>query len=627
MQKIGISTNAQFKENENKRSKRASQDAGKEEIGKSISSRLRNIYAKANIIMTLLTFEQLLNKVQLEKGLDYFENGCISELEERESEKWSAIVSGSEDYHVKIKLKNEAIEKCSCDCPHDVDYCKHIISVLYAIKEKKVMEPDKPIGKATKYAKNVAQKSKDAVADMVNEMSEKDLRQFVTHHAEENRQFRSILVAHFSSSFSEGGSHLYAELIKNAARTAADRHGFIDYYSASKAIQPIYLLLQKAHAAFGHGHFSVVADIALAVIKNVHDMMTNMDDSSGSAGDCIKDGFEFLRKLCQSDIPFDLKERIFKEAEKEAKNKKYDYAGFDEYWIDVLVDAAYDRKKEQQLLNLIDKMLADLVQQTSDWINEFNTKRLLRHKLILMRRTGQTAEADALRLRHLDISEFRMELIEETLAKKEYSVARQLISEGIAIAMQKDHPGTVVSYKEILLRIARELKDIPSVRAIAKELYAGRNMEYYRIIKQSYNAQEWPAIAEGLIDDLQKMNRPIPGFRGTANGEALSSIFIEEGHWNRLLELLQQNPRLEFVENYSGLLVDKFPEELLNVYKETLVVYAEQHTGRNHYVTIRKVLKKMQGWKGGKGIVKQLTDEFILRYKARKAMIEELEKL
>jgi len=577
--------------------------------------------------MTLLTFERKLNKVQLAKGLDYFENGCISKLEERETDKWSAIVSGSEDYHVKIIFKKDTIEKCSCDCPHDVAYCKHIISVLYAIKEGKVSKPAKPIGKATKSTKNVAQKPKDTVTDMVNGIPEKDLRQFVIGHAEEDREFRNILVAHFSSSFGEGGSNLYAGLIKNTARAAADRHGFIDYYSASKAIQPIYLLLQKAHTAFGHGHFSVVADIAFAVIENVHDMMTNMDDSGGSAGDCIKDGFEFLIKLCQSDIPFDLKERIFKEAEKEAKNKKYDYAGFDEYWIDILVHAAYDRKKEQQLLRFIDQMLVDLIPQTSDWINEFNTKRLLKHKMTLMRRMGQAAEADALRLQHLDISEFRIELIEEKLAKNEYSAARQLISEGIAVAMKKDHPGTVDSYKEILLRIARELKDTTSVRAIAKELYAGRNMEYYKIIKQSYSAKEWPAIAEGLISDLQKINRPIPGFRGTANGEALSSIFIEEGYWNRLLELLQQNPRLEFVENYSGLLVDKFPEELLNVYKETLVGYAEQHTGRKHYVTIRKVLKKMQGWTGGKEMVKQLTDEFILRYKARKAMIEELEKL
>ena len=83
--------------------------------------------------MTLQTFEQHLNDGQLEKGLNYFENGYISELEEWETGKWIAIVSGSEDYHVKIKLKKNEITEYSCDCPHDVDYCKHIIAVLYAI--------------------------------------------------------------------------------------------------------------------------------------------------------------------------------------------------------------------------------------------------------------------------------------------------------------------------------------------------------------------------------------------------------------------------------------------------------------------------------------------------------------
>ncbi|MDR3712621.1 MAG: SWIM zinc finger family protein [Puia sp.] len=573
--------------------------------------------------MTLNNFEQQLNKVQLTKGLDYFESGCISELEEWETGVWNAIVAGSKDYHVKIALKKGTIEKSYCDCPHDAEYCKHIIAVLYAIKEERGVLPDKTNIKSTS-AKGIAKKLKDAIGEMVNKIPEKDLRRFVVDHAETDCEFRNMLVAHFSSSFSESGSHLYAEIIKNAARTAGDRHGFIDYYNAAKAIQPVYLLLQKADTAFGQGHYSVVADIAFAVIENVHDMMTGMDDSSGSAGDCIKDGFELLARLCQADIPFDLKEQIFKEAEREAKNKKYDYAGFDDYWLDILVHAACDSNKQQQLLQLIDKMLSGLARDASDWTKEFNTRRLLGHKISLLRRMDRNAEADALRLRHLDIDDLRMELIEEKLEKKEYSAARQLIEEDIGMATKKDHPGTVVAYKERLLRIARELKDITSIRSVARELYAGRNMEYYKIIKQTYNAQEWPAIAEDLIKDLQKLNKPIPGFRGTINGEALAAVFIEEGYWNRLLELLQQNPRLEFIESYSGLLTDKFPEELLHVYKETLINYAEQNTGRTYYVTIRKVLKKMQGWNGGQVMVKQLTDEFILRYKARKAMIEEL---
>lgn len=58
-------------------------------------------------------------------------------------------------------------------------------------------------------------------------------------------------------------------------------------------------------------HYAVVADISFAVIENVHDIMTGMDDSDGAAGDCINEGFELLLKLCEADIPVDLKERIF----------------------------------------------------------------------------------------------------------------------------------------------------------------------------------------------------------------------------------------------------------------------------------------------------------------------------
>jgi hypothetical protein len=578
--------------------------------------------------MTLQTFEQVLSEVQLEKGLNYFENGYVIELEEWETGKWNAVVSGSEDYEVRIQFKKDTISKCSCECPHDVDYCKHIVAVLYDIQEKEIFPQDKTIGKGKKSVKNVPTKPKKIIiSDVVNSIPEKDLRSFIIEHAGTDQEFRNILIAHFSSSFTEEHTHLYAEVIKNAARIAGGRHGFIDYHNVNKAIQPVYTLLQKAEAALEQGHFSVTADIAFAVIANVHDMMTNMDDSSGSAGDCIKEGFDLLIKLCEKDIPFNLKERIFKKAEIEAKDKKYDYAGFDEYWLEILVYAAYDREKEQRLLQVIDTMLLSLNAKADDWMEEYNTKRLLKHKMILLQRMGQNAEADALRLRSLHISDFRMELIEEALQKKDYANARQLITEGIAIAKKKEDPGTIESYKIILLRIAGECKDIDGIRTIAKELYAGWKMEYYRIIKRTYTTNEWPVIATGFIKELQQKDKTISGFRGTLNAERLASIFVEEGYWDRLLELLQNNPRLDFVESHSGLLTDKFPNELLAVYKETLIDYAAQYTGRSHYVTIRQVLKKIQGWNGGKDMVKQLIDQFIHQYKARKAMIEELTKL
>ena len=578
--------------------------------------------------MTLQTFEQHLSDGQLGKGLIYFENGCISELEEWETGKWNAIVSGSEDYHVKIKLKKDVIAECSCDCPHDVDYCKHIIAVLYAIKEEQDSPPvetsiKRPIAGVIKKPK-----TKETIAGIVNKASEKELRRFIIEYAETDREFRNMLQAHFADKAGEDGKRIYAEMIKNAARTVADRHGFIDYYNANKAIQPVYVLLQKADAAFVKKQYAVTADIAFAVIENVHDMIIDMDDSGGGAGDCIKEGFELLIKLCEADIPFDLKERIFTDAAREAKNDKYDHVGFDEYWLDIMVYAAYNQEKELALLQTIDTMLTNIAPKAKDnWANEYNAKRLLKHKITLLRKMKRNREADELRLRHVDIADFRMELIEEALTKEKYTQARQLITAGIAIAKEKGNPGTVISYKEILLRIAQKRKDITAIRDIAKELYDGRNMEYYGIIKKTYRSDEWPPIAEGFINTLQQPDKTLQGFPGTINGDALAAVFIEENYWERLLKLIQDNPRLEFLEKYSRLLADKFPKKLLAVYKETLIKYAEQNTGRNYYVTLREVLKKIQKWEGGKEVVKQLIHQFTLQYKARKAMIEELGKL
>jgi hypothetical protein len=578
--------------------------------------------------MTLQTFEQSLSGAQLKKGLDYFDNGYISDLEEWESGKWNAIVSGSDDYHVKITLKKDVVTECSCDCPHDVDYCKHIIAVLYALKEERDSPPVKTNIKRSTTGVSKKMKAKDAVAGIINKISEKELRRFIIEYAETDREFRNMLQAHFADKSGEDGKTIYGAMIQNAARIAADRHGFIDYYNANKAIQPVNVLLQKADAALAKKHYVVVADIAFAVIENVHDIMTDMDDSDGAAGDCINEGFELLLKLCEADIPFDLKERIFIDADKEVKNSKYDYAGFDEHWLDVLVHAAYGQEKKMQLLQTIDTMLTNVAQKTADnWSKEYKITRLLAYEMTLLRRMQRNKEADDLRLRHIDIADFRMELIEEVLAKEEYSKVKHLIATGITIAKEKGSPGTVDSYKKILLRVADKQRDITAIRAIAKELYAGRNMEYYRMMKSTYNVEEWPLIAENFITELQKPDKTFRGFHGTINGDALAAIFIEEKYWERLLNLIQNDSRLEFIETYSRLLLGKFPTELLAVYKEAIIKYAGENTGRNYYVTIRELLKKIQKWEGGKEVVKQLISQFILQYKSRKAMIEELGKL
>ena len=93
--------------------------------------------------LTLKNFEFLLSGSVLHKGHDYFGNGAVARLVESSRGLWNAIVSGSEDYKVQIHFSGKDISDCSCDCPHDAQYCKHIVAVLYAILEEGLVVPGK----------------------------------------------------------------------------------------------------------------------------------------------------------------------------------------------------------------------------------------------------------------------------------------------------------------------------------------------------------------------------------------------------------------------------------------------------------------------------------------------------
>ena len=356
-----------------------------------------------------------------------------------------------------------------------------------------------------------------------------------------------MLLAHYAPESGSDGRAAYARLIKRAADRAGGRGRYIDYHHVNGFVRDVDMLLAQAQWDLKLSYFGVAAEIAFAVIENVHEILKDADDSGGGIGHCIREAFEM--------------------------------------------------------------------------------QRLIGQKLVLLRKAGKGKEADLVRLQFLHLSEIRMELITEKVTEKRYSEAKQLIKEGIGIAKKKDLPGTVDEYRKTLLQIAELEKDTAAFRAIAGELYEnGRNMEYYKVIKGTYKRKDWPAVAEEFIKAIQAQHKPVAGIH--CNDDArLAGIFVEEQYWDRLLELLQGSTSLHFIDSYSSWLTAKYPGEVLTVYSNALIEYASQNTGRNHYITIRERLKKMQTLDGGKEIVKGLVIHFTQQYKARKAMIEELAKI
>lgn len=81
----------------------------------------------------------------LERGSTYHQMGRVHRLTHRGNE-ISAVVEGTEVYHVTVRFSRGIPESASCDCPHarGGNLCKHTAALLYALEELGYTPEDDP---------------------------------------------------------------------------------------------------------------------------------------------------------------------------------------------------------------------------------------------------------------------------------------------------------------------------------------------------------------------------------------------------------------------------------------------------------------------------------------------------
>ena len=69
-----------------------------------------------------------------ERGLLYFQQGKVRDVQKTSSGRYRAEVCGSENYSVWLKLDSDLyIKDGSCDCPYG-GACKHMAALWYAVR-------------------------------------------------------------------------------------------------------------------------------------------------------------------------------------------------------------------------------------------------------------------------------------------------------------------------------------------------------------------------------------------------------------------------------------------------------------------------------------------------------------
>jgi hypothetical protein len=286
--------------------------------------------------MTLENFTSELKTSQVNKGYDYFLLGNVTRLKKTKGDKWTAIVSGTEIYTVIISFHGKNILECHCDCPHDVEFCKHVIAVLYAIRE------------AGKSASSTKKAQQERFANRID-LYIKEVNSYVN---QDNRM---------------------AEKYEDSNDSAVFR-------------QQLNGLLNKAQTSFKGGCFANAADISLALITCTSSMVDNIDNSGPITSQCVDKSFKLLFGICQSKIPKALKKRIFEYA--------MDFFDDNKDWQTVAVLSAPDEKAQDLLLSTFDENLYTSGEIKVLNMAKENMRDLLGNKLFLLERMGRLYELE-----------------------------------------------------------------------------------------------------------------------------------------------------------------------------------------------------------------------------------------
>jgi len=86
--------------------------------------------------MKLADFEEDVEPIIYERGVAYHDAGAVVKLN-RSGDTWTANVSGTREYAVRVRLGNfNSVIESECNCPYDRgDICKHEVAVYLAIAE------------------------------------------------------------------------------------------------------------------------------------------------------------------------------------------------------------------------------------------------------------------------------------------------------------------------------------------------------------------------------------------------------------------------------------------------------------------------------------------------------------
>ena len=538
-----------------------------------------------------MEWETYFQKRILDRGYDYYLDGCVEDLRITPN-RIKAVVKGTDFYHVEIKLNGNQIIGMSCDCPYAQDghNCKHMAAVLYDW-ERNATHP-------------VIDNSK-----LVKEASEEDVRSFLIQVLDDDPSLVETFKQYTQNEFS---LTTMIDDLEGVVDSYSDGYHYIDYEFScdfcdnyEDAVDKWLDLLKEKK------QYSLAFKFLLKAYEVFYEL--DIEDNDGETFDL---SFTIISQWANMIKCMDDLERL----EAFAELGQYLNSMRDYYDKQKILEIFYDCLNGKEFL----KLKLDFVKEQLDYIEShdeiFNGEYALEgfaemYLELLKKNNASKKEISAVHKKYWEYIPIRMDYVYTCINNKEYDKALDYIDECIDLEYEnQDHMKFNIKLKKDIYNKQGNTK---AYREELKNLilfFNDTNLEDYMELRSLYSDKEWIKERDSIIEQLTP-------------GRFLCEILETEQLYEQLIDVLLRSDDKYLLHQYTDILSEKYPEQLLQVYQETVEKQAESKGSRKHYYQIVEELRIMKSITGGDKVVDEIIKRWKVQYKNRSAMLDELNRV
>lgn len=538
-----------------------------------------------------MEWETYFQKRILDRGYDYYFDERVEDLRIN-SNRIKAVVNGTDFYHVEIKLNGNKIIGMSCDCPYaqDEHNCKHMAAVLY------------------EWQLRVTHPEIDS-SQLVEDASEEDVRSFLIQVFDDNPNSVESF-KHYTQN--EISLDTMIDDLEGVCDSYSDGYHYIDYEFSrdfcdnyKDAVDKWLDILKKKD------QYSLAFRFLLKAYEVFYKL--DIEDNGGETGALsviiISQWANII--MCMDDL-----ERLEAFVELgQYLNSVRDY--FDSQKIlEIFFECLSGKEFLKLKLDLVKKQL-DYIESHDDIFNrEYAIEGFAKKYLELLKKNkASKKEISAVHKKYWAYIPIRMDYVYTCINNKEYDKALDYIDE--CIDFEYENQDRMKFNIKLKKDIYKKQGDINAYREELKNLilfFNDTNLEDYVELRSLFSDKEWIKERDSIIEQLTP-------------GRFLCEILETEQLYEQLLDVLLRSDDKYLLHQYTDLLSEKYPEQLLQIYRENVEKQAESKGSRQHYRQIVEDLRVMKSINGGDKVVDEITKKWKVQYRNRSAMMDELNRV